>query len=144
MDDIPTRSADVSAAGTVPVAEVTEEDVVRVSPHARLSEVVEALVGANIGAVVVGDEATVAGIVSERDVVHALGAGGHIDSMSAMDVAHTNLVWCDVTATVAEVAAEMMEKYVRHVLVEEDGRLVGIVSARDLLGVYAAADFEIE
>jgi len=35
------------------------------------------------------------------------------------------------------VANEMMDRYVRHVLVEEDGRLVGVVSARDLLGVYA-------
>jgi CBS domain-containing protein len=29
-------------------------------------------------------------------------------------------------------------------VVEEDGRLVGIVSARDLLGVYAAADMDLE
>jgi CBS domain-containing protein len=49
-------------------------------------------------------------------------------------------VWCDATATVTEVAELMMERYVRHVLVEDDGRLVGIVSARDLLGVYAAGD----
>lgn len=134
----------MSPAGSVPIAEVTEEEVVRVSPDARLSEVVEALVGANIGAVVVGEKANVMGIISERDVVHALGAGGDLGAMAAMDVAHTNLIWCDVTATVAEVAAEMMERYVRHVLVEQDGRLVGIVSARDLLGVYAAADVEIE
>jgi CBS domain-containing protein len=38
------------------------------------------------------------------------------------------------------VATEMMEHWARHALVEEDGRLVGIVSARDLLGAYAAAD----
>lgn len=142
MEDAP--SASMSSGGSVPIAEVTEEEVVRVSPGARLSEVVEALVGANVGAVVVGDKAKVIGIVSERDVVHALGAGGDIHAMSAMDVAHTNLIWCDVTATVAEVAAEMMQQYVRHVLVEQDGHLVGIVSARDLLGVYAAADPDIE
>lgn len=34
----------------------------------------------------------------------------------------------------------MMEHYVRHVLVEHDGRLVGIVSARDVLGAYVSAD----
>ena len=33
-----------------------------------------------------------------------------------------------------------MERWVRHVLVEEEGRVVGIVSARDLLGAYAAAE----
>jgi hypothetical protein len=30
-----------------------------------------------------------------------------------------------------------MEQYVRHVLLEADGQLVGIVSARDLLGAFA-------
>ena len=95
---------------------------------------VEALVGANIGAVVVGDKVRVIGIISERDVMHALSAGGDLGAMSAMDVAHTNLIWCDVTATVAEVAGEMIRRYVRHVLVEQDGHLVGIVSQRDLSG----------
>jgi CBS domain-containing protein len=33
----------------------------------------------------------------------------------------------------------MMAEYVRHVLVGEDDRLVGVVSARDLLGAYASA-----
>jgi CBS domain-containing protein len=33
----------------------------------------------------------------------------------------------------------MMEQYVRHVLVERDGKLVGIVSSRDLLGAFAAS-----
>ena len=49
-----------------------------------------------------------------------------------------------IDTRLAEVAEEMCERYVRHVLVEEDGRLVGIVSARDLLGVYAAAEVELE
>ena len=45
-------------------------------------------------------------------------------------------MWCDAEATVDQVAARMMDRYIRHVLVERDGALVGIVSARDLLGVY--------
>jgi CBS domain-containing protein len=45
------------------------------------------------------------------------------------------LVWCGADATVNQVAARMMDRYIRHVLVEHHGVLVGIVSARDLLGV---------
>jgi CBS domain-containing protein len=56
----------------------------------------------------------------------------------------TTLVWCDAEAKVAEVAARMMDCYVRHALVEDGGRLVGVVSARDLLGVYASADMRSE
>ena len=50
-------------------------------------------------------------------------------------------MWCDINADVANVAEEMMECYVRHVLVEDDGHLVGIVSARHLLGAYASGEF---
>ena len=55
---------------------------------------------------------------------------------AARDLATTAIVWCDASATVHEVAEKMMEKYVRHVLLEDGGRLVGVVSARDLLGAY--------
>nr|WP_231993812.1 CBS domain-containing protein [Mycobacterium sp. 852002-50816_SCH5313054-b] len=58
--------------------------------------------------------------------------------VAAADVASTKLVWCDAAATVDQVSARMMDHYIRHVLVEHDGALVGIVSARDLLGVYTA------
>ena len=46
----------------------------------------------------------------------------------------------DRRAALAEVAELMMTRYVRHVLVERDGRLVGIVSARDLLGAFAGGE----
>ena len=53
----------------------------------------------------------------------------------AVDVANTRVVWCDRSATVREAAELMMVHYVRHIFLEEDGRLTGIVAARDhLLG----------
>jgi CBS domain-containing protein len=82
----------------------------------------------------------VRGVVSERDVVRAIAAGSDPAMTSALEIGWTELSWCEATATVAEVAEEMMERYIRHVLVKNDGRLVGVVSARDLLGAYAAAD----
>jgi len=95
---------------------------------------------ADVGLLVVGRGDDVDGVVSERDIVRAIAAGHDPNTTTAMEVAHTDLAWCDPTATVAEVATEMMERYVRHVLVEDGGRLVGIVSARDLLGAYAAVE----
>jgi CBS domain-containing protein len=96
------------------------------------------LASSDIGALVVGDGTTATGMISERDVVHALADGREPASTHASDVATTELLWCDAEATIDEVAAEMMENYVRHLLVEDEGRLVGVVSARDLLGAYAA------
>jgi CBS domain-containing protein len=125
-------------AGLLPVSILATDTVARIGPDASLGDVARAMTDADVGLLVVGRGDDVIGVVSERDIVRAVAAGNDPTVTSAMDIAHTDLAWCDPTATVAEVATEMMERYVRHVLVEDGGRLVGIVSARDLLGTYAA------
>ena len=126
------------SAGSIPVATITGDPVTRVGPDATIADVAEAIVAHEVGAVVVGDEERPAALVSERDVVRVVAAGEDPASVRALDVASTKLVWCNAEAPVGEVAVQMMDHYIRHVLVERDGALAGIVSARDLLGVYCA------
>jgi CBS domain-containing protein len=134
---------DPTNTGATPVSTLYEESVARIAPDMTLADVARALTEGGIGLLVVGDD-EVAGVISERDVVRAVAEGRDVETTKAIDVATTSLVWCDATATLAEVAEEMMEHYVRHILVEESGRLVGIVSARDVLGAYVSADMELE
>jgi CBS domain-containing protein len=121
------------------VAALVGDEVIFVAPEANLVEVADALTRNDIGALAVGDGDRPVAILSERDVVHAVAGGRSLEATRAIDIANTALVWCDARATTREVASEMMDRYVRHVLVESDGRLVGIVSARDLLGFYASS-----
>jgi CBS domain-containing protein len=127
---------------TMSVANLIGDDVIYVAPDADLVAVADVLTANDIGIVVVGEPGDVRGVISERDLVHALARRLVPDSTRAMDIARTELVWCDASATIAQVATEMMGRYVRHALVEADGRLAGIVSARDLLGAYVATDEE--
>jgi CBS domain-containing protein len=133
----------ITNVGAQLVSALAADIVARVAPDADLWEIAEALVEADVGALAVDDDDDdddVLGVVSERDVVRALAQRRDPSTTTAIDIAHARLVWCDATSTVAEVAQEMMERYVRHVLVEDEGIVIGIVSARDLLGAYAAAD----
>lgn len=125
------------AAASLPITALTGDVVAKIEPDASLDAVADALVAGEIGALVVGTGERPEGIISERDLVRAIADRRDTATTTAGDIAHTKLIWCDASATVHEVAGEMMNRYVRHVLVEEEGRLVGIVSARDLLGVYA-------
>jgi CBS domain-containing protein len=127
-----------------PVAELIEEAVIRVSPDASLEGVADLLAAGEIGALVVGDEESVSGIISERDLVHAIARRKNLRATTAGEVATSSLVWCDASAPITEAATLMMDRYVRHVLVEKDGQLVGIVSARDLLGALALATRDID
>lgn len=134
-----TEVGGVTDGGGLPVSALGADDVARIGTDATLLEVADALGASEIGALVVGDGGAVEAVVSERDLARALAARRDPATTHAIDIANTNLVWCDATATVGDVANEMMDRYVRHVLLEEDGCLVGIVSARDLLGAYTAA-----
>jgi CBS domain-containing protein len=130
----------ITVVGAMPVATFAAEVVAQVASDADLWDVAEEMIQADVGALAVDTGGGVNGIVSERDLVRALAARRDPSTTKALDIASTRLVWCDAESTVAEVAEEMMDRWVRHVLVEEEGRVVGIVSARDLLGAYAAAE----
>ena len=112
--------------------------MVRVPADATVVDVAAAIVDSGVGAVVVGDDPRPAGLVTERDVARVVASGRDPSNVPAAEVASTELIWCDVDDTVAKVAMRMMDRYIRHVLVERGGELAGIISARDLLGVYAA------
>jgi len=129
----------ISDPGAFTVDLLIADTVVCVAPTATLGAVAGVLIGNSIGAVVVGTQDNPAGIVSEHDIVRAV-ADGLDWATTAAEIAHTELFWTPSSNSVAGVATQMMDQYVRHILVEENGRLAGIISARDLLGVYAISD----
>jgi CBS domain-containing protein len=126
-----------TSGGTAPVRMFAADAVITMPADATLQAVADELAGDQIGLVLLGSVDDVEGVVSERDVVRAVADALDPPNTPAREVASTMLVWCDASANVREVAERMMEEYVRHVLLEVDGRLVGIVSARDLLSAYA-------
>lgn len=129
---------DIPAAGSIPISAVTGDPVVRVAANATVADVAQAIIHGEVGAVVVGSEERPAALVSERDVVRVVAEGNDPTTVRAADVASKNLIWCEADTTIDEAAIRMMNHYIRHILVERTGVLIGIVSARDLLGVYGA------
>jgi CBS domain-containing protein len=130
-------SMTIATVGALPAITFAAHVVAaEVASGADLGAIAAGLVEADVGALAVGDGAGegISGVVSERDLVRALAERGDPATTTARDLAHTRLVWCDAQSTVAEVDEEMMAHYVRHVLVEDRGEVVGIVSNRDLLG----------
>ncbi|MCJ2063661.1 CBS domain-containing protein [Methylobacterium sp. J-088] len=109
--------------------------VVTVAPDKTLEEVIQILADRRIGALVVAqDDGSVAGIISERDIMRALaGHGG--SAFDAPVSAHMtgNVTTCGRSTTIEEVMTLMTEGRFRHVPVCEDGRLIGLVSIGDVV-----------
>jgi len=109
--------------------------VVTVTPDTDVEQLLAVLAEHKIGAVVVSPEgSTVAGIVSERDVVRALAARGASvlgEPVTAIHTAEVHTIAPD--AAIADVERLMTERRFRHVPVVADGRLHGIVSIGDVV-----------
>jgi hypothetical protein len=95
--------------GSTPVSTLIGGPVTRVAPDVSLRQAACTLTSADVGLVVVGEGTGASGVISERDITRAVVNSLDLDATRVADVAHTNLLWCDASATVAEAAAEMSE-----------------------------------
>jgi CBS domain-containing protein len=123
--------------GRATITAYMSDEVVALDPTATLRAAAVALEEAGVGCVVVGTREAVEGVVSERDILRAVAEGIDLDATPVSEVESRHLMWATTDSTVEEVVDEMMGNYVRHVLVGEDHRLVGMVSIRDVLAAYA-------
>jgi CBS domain-containing protein len=107
---------------TVPAATTVADAVAQLAEH-------------RIGALVVSDDGeTVAGILSERDVVRALATQRNkVLGRSVADLMTVEVFTCGPDATAEELMALMTEQRIRHVPIVADGKLAGIVSIGDVV-----------
>jgi CBS domain-containing protein len=150
----------------VKIDDVMTKDLVTVTPDTPFKDVVDRLVASDVSGVPVVDQSgTLLGIVTEADLVSKAAYGGHrrralavlADLLSARehhwvtkslgsvaaDVMTTNMIVCDPAEDVSVVARRMLGRGVKRVPVVHEGRLVGMVSRKDLLKMFDRPDDEI-
>jgi CBS domain-containing protein len=113
----------------------TNRSVVHVAPSETIAGVVRTLSARRIGAVVVLDAAgQLLGILSERDIVHALAAhGAQTLEMSAAQLMTRAVRTATLQTTVVQAMEIMTAGRFRHLPVVERGVLRGIVSIGDIV-----------
>ena len=75
----------------------------------------------------------VIGIISERDLSRLIYTEQFNLSLPVTKIMSKNLVSCDLNTSVTELMNEMTKKKIRHILIMEDNKLLGIVSIRDVV-----------
>jgi CBS domain-containing protein len=108
-------------------------NVLTIRPDATLHDAARLLHDNKIGALVVlGLNEQIKGILSERDIINAIarhGSGALEKTVST--VMTSNVHRCNEDATVDQVMSMMSEKRCRHIPVETNGKLAGMISIGD-------------
>ncbi|WP_116042051.1 CBS domain-containing protein [Amycolatopsis palatopharyngis] len=112
-------------------------EVATVEPLATVAELLARLAEHNVGAMVVVDQdESVVGIVSERDVVRRLHENGAtLLERPVAEIMTTVVATCSPEDAVDSLSVVMTERRIRHVPVLTEGRLTGIVSIGDVVKV---------
>jgi CBS domain-containing protein len=110
-------------------------DVVTVRATDTMSAALAQLCAKRIGAVLVlNDEGTIAGILSERDLVRAMHRyGKEVFDKRVADLMTSPVVTCTPKDPMAAIMGMMTAQRFRHVPVVEHGRLVGLISIGDVV-----------
>ncbi len=109
--------------------DIMTQDVVTVTPDTRLQEVAKILAEKKISGLVVVDGDKVVGIVSEADILKA----GDM-TKTAGEVMAKDVVSVSPDTDVAEIARILTDKGIKRVpVIDESGKLVGIVSRADIV-----------
>ena len=111
-----------------------EQAVVTIAPDAGVRDLLALLAEHNIGAVVVSpDGATIAGIVSERDVVRRLHSDGTVINNVVSAIMTSSVRTCSPGDDLDAVLGVMTDGRFRHIPVCDGPTCVGIVSIGDLV-----------
>lgn len=119
--------------------------IITIRPRESVAAAAKLMVTENIGALVVTDVvltegSTVVGLISERDVMRALVAGGQdIMRMSVEKVMSKKLISCGPDDDLADVIEKMDQHAIRHLPVLDEHTLVGVLSVRDVIRVLRGA-----
>ena len=106
-----------------------------IGPDCSVREAAARIAAWNIGAALVTDsENVLLGIISERDFLRALNKfGGGVLDLQVSVLMTRSVVTCAPETTISDALSQMGLHHIRHLPVVRDGKILGLISVRDVL-----------
>src|SRR6195256_6614618 len=118
------------------ILEMCDADGASVPIEATAEQAIRTMLDRHVGAVAVLDEnSRVAGIFTERDVLRRLALSGREPAQTPVrELMTTPVEMATLDTTPGQALATMIERHYRHLpIVDDDGRLLGMLSIRNVL-----------
>ncbi len=111
------------------------KDTVSIDVNSSVDDAIRAMNARKISAIMVTESGKTVGIFTERDVVRCYisTAGKSFKEIPVRDTMVKDLIVAVPDEDIHEVSATMVEKNIRHLPVVENGRVIGMLSIRDII-----------
>lgn len=118
---------------TLPAKKFMTRTIVSIMSKATVTYAASLMKKKEISSLIVGHERKPVGIITERDLVRKILSEGLSPSTHIIDIMSTPLIYIESEDSILDATDLMIEKGVRKIAVKENGRVVGIITATDLL-----------
>lgn len=121
------------------VSEAMSEVVVTVGPEHSLADAARRMAESGVGAAVVIDpEMPGAGIITERDIAHSVGAGERPGEERVSAHMASNVVYAEEGWSLEKAAETMVTNGFRHLVVIDGSQTAGVISMRDIVRAWVS------
>jgi CBS domain-containing protein len=122
------------------VREAMSMVLLNVGPAHTIRQTAQLMSARRVGSAVVHDpDGAGVGIITERDILNAIGNGLDPDVEKAATHITWDVVYAGPTWTLEDAAAAMVRGGFRHLVVMEGDEVLGIISVRDILRVWSSS-----
>lgn len=108
-------------------------EVIAIDSSATVDTAINKMIERNIGAILVMEEGDCVGLFTERDVLKCWVMHSSVDKVAIKDVMSKDLLVIEPDDDLDYAMTIMTNKKIRHLPVIDRGRLVGLVSIRDVV-----------
>jgi CBS domain-containing protein len=120
-----------------PLAIMMNRTIRTIPKEATLLETAILMREVRVGAVIVEDGGSLVGIISETDLVRkGIAEGRNPGLVKVHTIMSSPIITIDIDRPASEASDLMSEKGIRHLAVTDGGKIVGVISVRDLLRYY--------
>jgi CBS domain-containing protein len=117
-----------------PLAVMMSRRILSVGPDTPVIDAARTMQEAKVGALLVAESSCFIGIVSETDLVRSvLAVGGDVHQVRVAEVMRAPIITIEIDRSAHEASDLMAERGIRHLAVTDTGKIVGMLSVRDLL-----------
>jgi len=116
------------------VRHIMTKNIISVKNSASVVEAASVMVENDIGSIVVTKDGNPVGIITEKDIVKECCAKKLCGAdLKVEEIMSAPLITIDANASLGEAAMSMSDNRIRRLLVMEKGKIVGIITERDVL-----------
>jgi CBS domain-containing protein len=120
-----------------PLAVMMNKNMRTIQTEGTLLEAARLMRELQVGALLVEENGHLVGVVSETDLVRkAMAEGRDVGQEKVRTIMSSPIITIDIERPASDASDLMSEKGIRHLAVTDSGKIVGVISVRDLLRYY--------